>query len=108
MYQTVTESDFVRAFQSIRPENFSVPALRELFRYLEELENMIGEQTELDPIAICCDWAEYTEEELFREYPDYVEYSEEGNVVTDDLDSETLVIGVSHYEGRDTYLVLSF
>ena len=108
MYQTITESDFINAFQSIRPENFSVPALRELFRYLEELEDSIGEQTELDPIAICCDWAEYTENELVREYPDYVDVDDDGDNDISALEDETLVIVVEHLEGEPTYLVLSF
>ena len=60
MYQTITESTFVRAIQDVRPEHFSLPALRALFQHLEELE--------LDPIAICCDWAEYSASELLREY----------------------------------------
>ena len=70
MYQTVTESTFISAFRSIRPENFSLPALGELFQHLEELEDDLDEQMELAPIAICCDWAEYTAAELLREYGD--------------------------------------
>ena len=67
MYQTVNQYDFIRAFESIRPENFSRRALQELFQHLEELERDLGEEMELDPIAICCDWSELSEEDLLRE-----------------------------------------
>ena len=70
MYQTINQYDFIRAFEDIRPENFSRRALQELFAHLEELELDLGEQVELDPIALCCNWAEYTEEELLQEYGD--------------------------------------
>ena len=68
MYQTINQYDFIRAFEDIRPENFSRRALQELFAHLEELEQDLGEQVELDPIALCCDWAELNEEDLLREY----------------------------------------
>jgi len=104
MYQTVNESAFIEAFESIRPENFSRPALRELFSYYENLEDNLGEEIELDPIAICCDWTEYTEDELLSEYSECVD--EEFDV--SDLADETTVIVVDHFEEADTYLVLSF
>jgi hypothetical protein len=56
---TLTESEFVNRFRAIRPENFSVEALRALFTHLEELERDCGEEMEFDPVAICCDWSEY-------------------------------------------------
>ena len=60
MKQTVTEYQFVDSFRACgRESQFSVPARRALFEYLEEYENSTGEEIELDPIAICCEWAEY-------------------------------------------------
>ena len=56
---TLTESEFINRFLAIRPENFSREALREIFHWIEQLESDIGEETEFDPIAICCDWTEY-------------------------------------------------
>jgi len=58
MKQTVTETMFIDAFQAIRPQNFSIEGLRALFAHLEELETM-GEEMELDVIALCCDYSEY-------------------------------------------------
>ena len=54
MKQTISFYDFERAFNSIRPDNFSRGGLRALFDYLEEY----GSST-LDVIAICCEFTEY-------------------------------------------------
>jgi hypothetical protein len=59
MKTTLTESTFIREFIAIRPDQFSVPALRALFDYYEDCEQGSGEELEFDPIAICCDWTEY-------------------------------------------------
>jgi hypothetical protein len=59
MKTTVTEYTFIREFIAIRPDQFSVPALRALFEYYSEAEESTGEEMEFDPIAICCDWIEY-------------------------------------------------
>lgn len=56
---TLNESEFINRFMAIRPENFSREGLAALFAHLEELEDDLGEETEFDPIAICCDWSEH-------------------------------------------------
>lgn len=56
---TVDQNEFVRRFLAIRPEQFSSEALVALFDYLDEQERDLGEEQELDVIAICCDWTEY-------------------------------------------------
>lgn len=61
MKETVTESRFLQAFKTLRPNNFSRPALVALFDYLDQLEQDLGEEQELDVIAICCDWTEYAD-----------------------------------------------
>ena len=63
--RTVTESDFRDAFQAIRPDNFSYEGLTALYECLSE---DIGEDIELDVIALCCDFTEYNEEEARREF----------------------------------------
>lgn len=51
---------FVDSFRHAgRESQFSVPARRALFAYLEELEDSCGTEFELDPIGICCEFAEY-------------------------------------------------
>ena len=61
MKTTVTSHQFVEAFRACgRETQFSRAALFALFEYLEEYENFTGEEIELDPIGICCEWAEYS------------------------------------------------
>lgn len=61
MKATVTSHQFVEAFRACgRESQFSRAALFALFEYLEEYENSTGEEIELDPIGICCEWAEYS------------------------------------------------
>jgi len=57
IYETVNEADFISAFKSIRPENFSYEGLKSLYGYFEELSE--DQNMELDVIAICCDFTEY-------------------------------------------------
>ena len=59
MKETVDIHRFRAAFAALRPDNFSRPGLSALFEHLEELERDLGEETELDVIALCCDWTEY-------------------------------------------------
>lgn len=56
MKQTVTKSAFIDAFHDMgRADNFSYEGLCALFDWLEEL----GEEYELDVIALCCEFSEY-------------------------------------------------
>jgi hypothetical protein len=60
MKTIVSEYQFVDSFRACgRESQFTVPARRALFEYLEEYENSTGEEFTLDPIGICCEWAEY-------------------------------------------------
>lgn len=68
MKQTVNEYDFTEAFRAQRPDNFSYDALRLLFEYFEEYEASIGEEIELDVIAICCEFYEDTWQEIADNY----------------------------------------
>lgn len=106
MKETLSETQFISRFRDIRPENFSGPALSVLFDYLEEMEEGMGEEMEFDPIAICCDFSELTEEEIMREYgePETEGDDDIGDVI-DRLQDETLVLPV-HSEG--TYIVQAF
>lgn len=71
--QTIDESQFVDAFRDYnREENFSVQARRALFDFYDDLSDDIREPFELDVIAICCDWAQYTFAELLQNYSGHV------------------------------------
>ena len=61
MYQTIDFYDFQHAFENMdRSDNFSSAGLRALFNHIEELEADTGEQIELDVIALCCEFTEYS------------------------------------------------
>jgi hypothetical protein len=42
MYQSINEYDFIRAFEQVRPDNFSRAGLSALYDYFEQLEEDIG------------------------------------------------------------------
>lgn len=68
MKQTVYKSDFIDAFEAIRPDNFSYHGLCVLFEMLTDCEEACGDELELDVIAICCDYSESTIDEFFDDY----------------------------------------
>ena len=72
MIKTINDYDFRAAFADCgRGDSFSSEALGAIFEYLEEFEDI-----DLDPIAIDCEYCEYTSLEEFQgdysaeEYPD--------------------------------------
>ena len=74
MKQSINFYDFQKAFQDLRPNNFSYQGLRALFDYIEEIEDTHNEEMELDVIALCCDFTEYANaEEYARDYSDDLE-----------------------------------
>ena len=108
MKQTVTESQFRDAFRSIAPDDFSYAALGELYTWLEQYGDDTGEEMELDVISLCCDFGEYTLEELEN---DYGYMFGEGDEKPDDLDEwakilsdHTMVIPV----GDESLIVQDF
>ncbi len=69
MKQTVAYNDFVMAFHSHgRYDQFGGAGLRVLFDYLDGYENDTGEEIELDVIALCCEYAHSTVDELINDY----------------------------------------
>ena len=69
MKQTVNLHDFRDAFYSMgREDNFSYEGLEILFNYLKDWEQGADEEIELDVIALCCNYAESTIDELIRDY----------------------------------------
>lgn len=71
MKQSVNFSQFCDSFSETYKNNFSYEGKRALFDYLEEYEEGTGEEVELDPIALCCEYSEFENlEELQASYPD--------------------------------------
>jgi len=71
MFTYVTENEFRKAFQELRPTKFSYDGLKALYEYFEEYEDSTGEKIELDVIAICCEYSEYESLDDFNDLFDY-------------------------------------
>ena len=60
MKTIVSELQFVESFRLCgRESQFSVRARYALFSHFEQVEEDSDTEIELDPIAVCCDFAEY-------------------------------------------------
>jgi hypothetical protein len=70
MITTVYKSEFHDYFtrSDTYKNQFSYEAREIIFDYLEEYEASTGENVEFDLVAICCDFAESTIEELIFDY----------------------------------------
>ena len=83
IYQTLNQPQFRTAFHNMgRGDQFSYEALNALYDYLDE----IGEDYELDVIAVCCDFTEYDSIDSFNS--DYGRDCESW----DEVREETLVL----------------
>lgn len=69
MKQTVYLTDFRDAFhQAGRGNQFTHEGLEILFNWIEELDDSTGEETELDVIALCCDFEESHFSDIAKSY----------------------------------------
>ena len=101
------QTQFVSEFRDIDSTSFSVEALEVLFDELEELSESTGENIEFDPVAIRCDWAEYTEDELWLEFGK--KYQDNTEELVDDLRREEykVIEFYCHDDGKNRFLVQS-
>ena len=110
MKMTVSSYDFRREFLDICPNNFSLMGLDCLFSYFEELESDIGEEIELDVIAICCDYAEDTAEAIAENYSINLDGCEDQDeiysTVRDYLAEEGAFIGGEWMDDAGKYLIV--
>mgnify|MGYP003659544009 FL=1 len=71
MKQTIRENEFVHAIVGDDYNNMSYEGALALFEYIEDYEDQTGEETELDVVAIRCEWTEYANfDEALEEYND--------------------------------------
>jgi hypothetical protein len=86
IYKTIDIYDFRRAFTDYdRTAHFSYDGLNALFDWLSEMANDCTEPYELDVIALCCE---------FTEYSDLAEIKQSYNTINniDDLHDRTIAI----------------
>jgi hypothetical protein len=97
---TINKYEFSDAFQKMgRGKQFSYEGLDALFDYLEMLEDDIGEQIELDVIALCCEYSEY---ENLKEFQN--DYGDEYESI-DDIENDTTLIKI---EGEEGFIIRQF
>lgn len=79
MKRTVTFEMFKQSFKDMDRDYFSNEGYELLFDIYSRIEKDLGEEIELDPIAICCEWTEYNSvREVLKEYEvDSLDYIEE-------------------------------
>lgn len=93
MKQTINLHGFRDAFHKAnRANQFSYQGLEWLFDHCEELERDLGEEYELDVIALCCDFTQSTYKDINKDY----------NL---DLNDDNLHKGVIDYLGDNTSIV---
>ena len=81
MKKTVSEYEFNRWFKEHRPSNFSLEGRQALYEMLTSYEEDTGIEIEFDPIAICCEYAEYKNiQEFWKDY-DKEDYPDEESIM---------------------------
>lgn len=106
MKQTISEYQFIDEFKSLRPDNFSYEGLKALYDWFEQYEEDTGEDIELDVIAICCDFGEYTSDEIKAYYDYMLDVGDDTDMhdIIQQLNDHTIVIPVSD----DIVIIQSF
>lgn len=93
MIKTISIYDFRDAFKAAgRGEQFSYDGLEVIFDYIESYEQDAGEQTELDVIALCCEWAE----------DDYASVAESYSIDIDGLDEDDAIAAILEHLNDNT------
>lgn len=103
MKTTINLNQFRQAFFDMgRHNQFSSDGLRVLFEALEQYEDDTGEETELDVIALCCEYSEETPEQIAAMYDlEWVQEQSENNEefiksMLEVLNESTFVCGVTN------------
>ena len=89
MKQAVNFYEFRKAFNEIRPNNFSHEGLAVLFDWFRAFEEETNTEIDLDVIAVCCDYTQSTITEALNDY---------GLNNLDELVAETIVMSVNDNE----------
>lgn len=106
MKKTINIYDFRQAFHDAgRSNQFTYDGLRVLFDWIEQLDNDTGEDTELDVIALCCEFSEADPQEIADDYNidlSGVDLDDEdllSETVLEYLNEHTMVCGITDAGG---------
>ena len=102
LIQRVNEYSFRKAFEQLRPDNFSYDGLTALYDHLEELSEDIGDIV-LDVIAICCDFSEYENLKDFQN-----QHSDEYQTIEQIAEQTTVILVGRVYSSDDRFIIANF
>jgi hypothetical protein len=111
MKQTVYNSDFHDAFiKSGRENQFSYQGRNVLFDWIEQLDADTGEETELDVIALCCEFSESTIEEILNDYGYMMDEDaiKDEDYIRDFLNDRTILCGEYEEDGLTFFVYQQF
>ena len=93
MKKTINLHNFVSAFTEMgRYDQFSLDALKIIYKYITDYEEKSGQEMHLDVIAICCEFVESTPSQVIDSY----DLKDENDLIAkavDFLESKTSVLG---------------
>lgn len=72
MKKTLTHYEAANEIYEVYDHQFSYAAAHALAEYYEDLEEEMGEEIEIDPVAIACDWTECADREELLDVYGYV------------------------------------
>lgn len=93
----VSETMFLETFRSMgRQEQFSYDAMRALYAYLEDMSDDIGQDVELDVVALCCEYTQESFDDVADNYSIDTSYAVDEDdrieLILQHLDENTSVI----------------
>lgn len=92
MKKTINNCEFVEMFDKYgRSDNFSRLGRRKLAEYFEQLEEDLGQDIEVDVIAICCDYSEIEIKDIERETGCENLEDLQDNTTVIEVDDETII-----------------
>jgi len=101
MKTTVNFCDFQDAFHTMgRGNQFTYKGKKALYEWIEYMDEECDTETELDVIALCCEFTEYEDLEEFHS-----EYSKEEYPALEVLADYTTVIPI---EGTESFIIAQF
>lgn len=104
MKQTLSHYQATGLIYEVYDNQFSWEASGCLADYYENLEEEIGEEIEIDPVAIACDWSEYnSDEELIEAYGYRIDADDDTNCLDEDEKLEALLDDL-----RDNTTIIEF
>ena len=105
MKKTLTHYEAANEIYEVYDHQFSYAAAHALAEYYEDLEDEIGEEIEIDPVAIACDWAEYANDEELVEAYEYLLQDADNSDDQDDWTLEEKLEAILDYLNSDTTVI---